>query len=379
MVEKSESRLVYAASESCANLLYESGFQAPDPFLWFEHEGKSFMVVSALEYGRALEQAKPDIEVVCYDNLKERFALKHQPEYGALAQVLAISRALGQKHWTVPYDFPLGLAQALTRRRIRLGVKQDFSPGRLCKNEQEQQAIAKALALAESGLARAEEVLRQSQIGSDELLYWQGEQLSAEQLRAEIDSTILHNGGLASGTICAPGVQGADPHQRGSGPIAANVPIVLDIFPRHTASGYYGDLTRTLVKGKAADSVWQAFEAVQEAQKKALQSLKAGISGKEVHELVEYCFAKHGFETLTEGVDKPRGFFHSTGHGLGLEVHELPSLSRRQVEPLQSGQVVTVEPGLYYPEWGGVRLEDVAVVCEKGHRNLTKAAIYLEI
>ena len=379
MDEKLTSRLIYAASESCADLLYESGFQAPDPCLWYEAAGQRGMVVSALEYGRARAQARTGVEVICSDNLKQRFALKRQPEYSALAQVLAISKALGQNHWSVPYDFPLGLAQALTRRRIRLSPKRDFAPGRLCKNALEQQAIAAAVELAEKGLARAEEVLRQSRIGSDQLLYWQEEPLSAERLRAEIDGVILQAGGLAQGTICAPGLQGAAPHERGSGPIAANVPIVLDIFPRHTASGYYGDLSRTLVRGKAADCVWQAFDAVHEAQKRALQSLRAGISGKEVHELVEQCFSERGFVTLVEGVDQPCGFFHSTGHGLGLEIHEQPSLSRRYVDALQSGQVLTVEPGLYYPEWGGVRIEDVAVICEEGHRNLTKAAVYLEI
>ena len=154
---------------------------------------------------------------------------------------------------------------------------------------------------------------------------------------------------------------------------------MLDIFPRSKRSGYHGDLTRTLVKGKASDCVWQAFNAVQQAQKNALQALKPGVSGKDIHQGLVDLLKERGFETVTGGGVTPRGFFHSTGHGLGLEVHEAPSLSLRNEAPLQAGHVVTVEPGLYYPEWGGVRLEDVAVLIDSGCRNLTKAPLLLEI
>jgi len=110
-----------------------------------------------------------------------------------------------------------------------------------------------------------------------------------------------------------------------------------------------------------------------------LSALKPGVSGKDIHQAVVDFFKAKGFETVTGGGTTPRGFFHSTGHGLGLEIHEAPSLSLRSEAPLQAGHVVTVEPGLYYPEWGAVRLENVAALSENGCQNLTKYPLFLEV
>lgn len=379
MSSSENPRLIFAASESCADLYYESGFSAPDPFLWYACSGHSAVVVSSLEFGRAQKQCRPGTKVICTEDLQLRFGLRKDPGSSALEQICAVSRALGQRHWQVPDDFPLGLAQKLARRRIQLETKSPFSPQRAIKSATEIEAIAEAVRLAETGLARAETILRESHISKDNLLYWQNEVLSAEILRGEIDARIALAGGVAQGTICAPGAQGADPHQAGYGPIRAHQPIVLDIFPRSKKSGYHGDLTRTLVKGKASDCVWRAFDAVLEAQQNALYALKPGVSGKDIHQVVVDLFEAKGFETVTGGGAMPRGFFHSTGHGLGLEIHEAPSLSLRNEDPLQAGHVVTVEPGLYYPEWGGVRLEDVAALSENGCRNLTSYPIFLEV
>jgi len=198
-------------------------------------------------------------------------------------------------------------------------------------------------------------------------------------LRGEIEAEISRRGGIALGTITAPGRQGADPHQVGWGPIAAHQPIVIDIFPRSQRSGYYGDLSRTLVKGQASDTVQRAFAAVAEAQKRAVAVLAPGRCPRAVHQLVVDYFAEQGYLTEYGQGRLPCGFFHSTGHGLGLEVHEAPGLNLRESLPLQSGNILTVEPGLYYPEWGGIRLEDVVVLRAEGCENLTQAPIYLEV
>lgn len=379
MPEPEHARLIYAASENCAELWYESGFSAPDPFLWFQISGQRAIVVSSLEFSRAQKECSAGTEVICTEDLKTRFGLRDAPAYSASEHICAISRSLGVRHWQVPDNFPLGLAQKLTKRRIRLSTLTPFSRQRAIKTEKEIAAIQEGVQLAETGLQRAESILRQSRIGKENLLFWQDKILTAEILRGEIDAEIARAGGIAQGTICAPGRQGADPHQIGTGVIHAHEPIVLDIFPRSKRSGYHGDLTRTIVKGKASDCVWGAFEAVQQAQKNALQALKPGVSGKEIHQGVVNLFKKKGFETVTGGGVTPRGFFHSTGHGLGLEVHEAPTLSLRNEAPLQAGNVVTIEPGLYYPEWGGIRLEDVAVLTNNGCRNLTTAPICLEM
>jgi len=379
MPELENARLIFAASENCAELWYESGFAAPDPFLWYEFSGQKAVVVSPLEFSRAQKECHAGTEVICTEDLKTRFGLREAPGYSALEHICAISRSLGVRHWQVPDNFPLGLAQKLARRRIRLSTLSPFSPQRAIKTETEITAIQEGVQLAEAGLYRAELILRQSHIGKQNLLFWQDKILTAEILRGEIDAEIARAGGIAYGTICAPGRQGADPHQIGSGDLHAHEPIVLDIFPRSKRSGYHGDLTRTLVKGKASDCVWRAFEAVRAAQTDVLNALKPGVTGKDIHQRVVDLFKARGFETVTGGGTTPRGFFHSTGHGLGLEVHEVPSLSPRNAAALQPGHVVTVEPGLYYPEWGGIRLEDVAVLTNDGCRNLTSAPICLEI
>lgn len=371
-------RLIYAASENCADLLYLSGLAAPDPFLWFQTPAGSAMVVSALEVSRAVKQGRAGVEVIPAGELQHRLGLRRPVAGGAAAQIVAVSRALGVKAWAVPGDFPLGLAREVQRHRIRLVPTLPFCPERLCKGAAEIAAIRAGVALAAAGLERACQILRQSAIGTDGWLHWQGTPLLAETLRGEINAEVARCGGSAAGTIAAPGVQGADPHQAGSGPIPAHAPIVLDIFPRHHDSGYYGDLTRTVVRGKASDAVWRAFTCVRDAQAKALSALRAGVTGAAVHELVEAHFSAAGYETELGGL-APRGFIHSTGHGLGLAVHEAPALSRRQTTPLQAGQVVTVEPGLYYPEWGGVRIEDVAVIRTDGSENLTGLPVFLEI
>jgi len=333
MPEPENARLIYAASENCAELWYESGFSAPDPFLWFECSGQKAVVVSSLEFSRAQKECRAGTEVICTEDLKTRFGLREVPAYSASEHICAISRSLGVNHWQVPDNFPLGLAKKLARRRVRLSTLSPFSPQRAIKTETEIAAIQEGVQLAETGLYRAELILRQSRIGKENLLFWQKEILTADILRGEIDAEIARAGGIALGTICAPGRQGADPHQIGSGEIHAHEPIVLDIFPRSKRSGYHGDLTRTLVKGKASDFVWKAFEAVQQAQTNALEALKPGISGKDIHQRVVDLFKARGFETVTGGGVTPRGFFHSTGHGLGLEIHEAPSLSPRNEAP----------------------------------------------
>lgn len=371
-------RLIYAASENCADQLYLAGLAAPDPFLWFQAPACCAMVVSALEVSRAVKQGRSGVEVVPSGELHRRLGLRRPVAGGAAAQIVAIARALGVKTWQVPADFPLGLAREVQRHRIRLIPTSPFCPERLCKNATEIAAIRAGVGLAAAGMERAFQVLRQSTIGADGLLHWQGTPLLAETLRGEINAEVARSGGSAAGTIAAAGTQGADPHQTGNGPIPAHVPIVLDIFPRHHDSGYYGDLTRTVVRGKASDTVWSAFACVRDAQAKALAALRPGVTGAAVHELVEQHFSAAGYVTELGGL-APRGFIHSTGHGLGLAVHEAPSLSRRQTTPLQPGQVVTVEPGLYYPEWGGVRIEDVAAICADGSENLTGLPVFLEI
>ncbi|MGI5925318.1 MAG: M24 family metallopeptidase [Lentisphaeria bacterium] len=369
--------LLYAASESCADLWYEAGFPTTDDFLWYAVGERRGIVINVMELARAQAEGRPGLEVMTPKAAAARWGLaEERPKTSDL--IAALAAYSGVKTWQVPANFPFALARTLLDKGLELEAVQRFCPQRAIKTAKEVAWLREGVQLAEAGLRRAEQVLRESVIDADNMVSWQDAVLTAERLRGEINAEVARCGGTASHTITAPGVQGASPHCEGSGPIAANVPIVLDIFPRCDRTGYYGDLTRTLVKGRAADCVRRAFASVQRAQREALAMLAPGVIAKTVHERVEAVFAEDGYETVFEP-GPARGFFHSTGHGLGLDIHEYPGLNLRNDEPLLVGNVVTVEPGLYYPEWGGIRIEDVAVITSDGAENLTTAPVYLEI
>ncbi len=369
------TRLIVATSETDADLLYATRFWAPDPYIFLEQKGKRTLVLSDLEIDRARRTARADAFVQFSDLEREvQGRSKKSPAY---EKVLAhFLRKRGVKSATVPASFPLGYARALAAAKIQLRIADGlFWPERAAKTNQELEQMSRASRITEAGLARAMEVLKASRPGPGKRLRWSGKPLTSELLRAEIDSAVLRAGGQPAGTIVAGGDQACDPHERGSGPLLANSLIILDIFPRDAKTGYFGDLTRTVLRGRASEEQRKLWDTVKAGQALALRRIKAGVDGMEIHKGIQDLFAKRGYTT---GVRKGRrvGFFHGTGHGLGLEIHEYPRL---QKVTLQERQVVTVEPGLYYPGLGGVRLEDVVVVTKTGCKMLSRFAKQLEI
>ena len=193
---------------------------------------------------------------------------------------------------------------------------------------------------------------------------------------------MIRLGGMGAHTIVAGGDQACDPHDGGSGPLRANQAIILDVFPRDEHTGYYGDMTRTVVRGKASDALRRQFEAVRDAQQAALKTIRGGIDGRTVHRAVQKLFDSRDFHTGTVSPNpksaRQQGFFHGTGHGLGLQVHEAPRMGNVSCR-LRAGHVVTVEPGLYYPGVGGIRIEDVVLVTTRGCRLLSNFPVAFEI
>lgn len=375
MKKDKTTRLIVAASESDADMFYATKFFAPDPFIFLEKNGKRTLVLSDLEIDRGRRQARAD-EFVAFSKLEREVqgrAKKAPPYEKVLAYFL---RQRGVRSTVVPANFPLGYAQELDRHKIRLRASNGlFWPKRDAKSDEEIQMIGRALRITEAGLARASEVLKASKIGAGKKLKWSGQTLTSEILRAEIDSAVLRAGGTPGGTIVAGGDQACDPHERGFGPLFANSLIILDIFPRDAKTGYFGDLTRTVVRGRASDAQRKLWETVKAGQAIALKRIKAGADGSTIHKAIQDFFVERGYAT---GVRRGRrvGFFHGTGHGLGLEIHEHPRL---QKVTLKDRQVVTVEPGLYYPGLGGVRQEDVVVVTKSGCKILSRFPKQLEI
>jgi Xaa-Pro aminopeptidase len=375
-MNKKPTRLLYAASESDADILYPTGFFAPDPFLFVQVGTRRLMVMSDLEMDRARAQATVD-RVLSWSKVARR--LEAAGERPTVAAVIArVLRDLGVRKVTVPRSFSLGLAMDLDGRGLRLDLGPDpFWPERAIKTPAEVRAIQQALRSAEAGLEAGIAALKACRIGRDGYLHRDGRRFTAEDLRSAVNTRIMADGCVPSHTICAPGDQAVDPHEEGHGPIRAHAPVVMDIFPRSESTGYFGDLTRTVVRGRASHRLHEAYAVVHEGVRLGHARLRDGIDGQSIHHEIQALFTRQGYKT---GVRQGRmqGFFHGTGHGVGLEIHESPSISTRP-SILRAGHVVTVEPGLYYLGLGGVRIEDVALVTKRGSRNLTTVAKQLEI
>jgi len=372
---KNETRLIVASSDHDPDMLYATKFFVPDPFIFLEQNGKRTIVLSDLEVDRGRKQASAD-EIVSYSQF-EREVQGKQKKAPPFEKVMShFLRTRGVRSAVVPANFPLGYAEELASHKIRLRPTNGlFWPEREAKSEAELQLMRRASGITEKGLARAMEVLSASNPGPGKKLSWSGRTLTSEILRAEIDSAILRAGGLPANTIVAGGDQACDPHERGSGPLKADSLIILDIFPRDARSGYFGDLTRTVVRGRASEAQRRLWETVREGQALALKKMKPGVDGLDLHNEVKKFFTDRGFPTeVRDG--RQVGFFHGTGHGLGLEIHEIPRFQKTVFKP---GQVLTVEPGLYYPGLGGVRLEDVVAVTKTGTRMLSRFEKRLEI
>jgi len=369
-------RLIIAASDSNADMLYATGFRVPDAFLFLEKNGRTSVLLSDLEVDRGRREAKVD-EVVPYSEVerKVRGRSKRPPSYGRVAA--GYLRSQGVDAVRVPSNFPLGTAVELSKAGVSIKpVTGHFWPQREIKTPDELVALGRSLRMTEAAMQRAFDILRASKIRKNGDLVWAGTALTSERLRTEIESVILREGGVAmNNSIVACGEQACDPHERGHGPLRAHAMIILDIFPRDATSGFFGDLTRTVVRGQASDAQRRMWDICLRAQQRALRQLKPGANGAALQDGIREFFTKSGYPTELRG-GRWTGFFHGLGHGLGLEIHEEPRISRTVLSP---GQVFTVEPGIYVPGVGGVRHEDVAVVTARGHRMLTSIEKPFEI
>ncbi len=373
MAKKSTGPILLVDSpERCADLRYASGFWAPDPLVFLDHGTRRVLLVSALEMGRAQALAAQTpggrLTVATPDSL----GLKGRQRRSLGEWAAALLRHEGVRAVRVPPGFPLGTAERLRARGCRVTVEREaLYPRRTVKTALELARIAECQRAAVAALRAAVARLRAAPIGSDGTLRDGRGPLTAEAVKAAIHTTLLARGTWCRDVIVAGGAAGADPHARGTGVLRAGEAIVIDIFPQHMEHGYWGDLTRTVVRGRAAPALRRQYRAVRAAHAAALAAVRAGAPVARVHAAAADTLAARGFETgIVDG--RPEGFIHSTGHGVGLEIHEAPSLAPLDGR-LKAGQVVTIEPGLYYRATGGVRIEDTVVVTRTGHRLLAKA------
>ncbi|MDP9426167.1 MAG: Xaa-Pro peptidase family protein [Actinomycetota bacterium] len=374
--------LVIGASQHDAAAYHLSGFLAPDPVICLKvggaDGGKSYLAVSSMEYGRAKKQARAD-EILSFDELGVVDLAKELKSGGrALAAAAAnLLSEIGAKNSPVAVPPDLGILYADELRARGLTVTPEarlFADLRRSKTDEEISYIGETQRAVEAACAHAVEVLKESEVSGEGILRWRGETLTSEILRAEVDAELLKRGCAADGTITAGGPQAADPHDEGHGPLRAGDSIIVDIFPASKESRYYADMTRTFVKGEPSEELQKMYDAVLESQEAALAMIGPGVNGRDIHGKVSEILHEKGYKTLQHdqkaGEPLQEGFIHGTGHGVGLEIHEAPRVSTAD-ETLVPGDVITIEPGLYDPKVGGVRIEDLVVVTEDGCRNLT--------
>jgi Xaa-Pro aminopeptidase len=369
--------LLVSASEGDSNMLYAAGFFVPDPFIFFQHKKKSYVVMSDLEIDRAEKQAHVDrvLSLSLYQKKLRKMGTTSPATIDVLDLLL---RERGIRSLIVPANFSALLTDQLRGKGFTVQIKRDpFFAARETKNADEVRHISESLRVAKLGLEAGIRALKRTKIGRDGYLYLNGSRLTSETLKTAVNTTIMAQGWLPSHTIISSGNQCVDPHHEGTGPIKAHTSIIFDIFPRSQKNGYFGDLSRTVVRGRATDKLKEIYATVQAGQQMGFDMIRDGINGRDVHLRILDLFTARGFPTGRIN-GRMQGFFHGTGHGLGLDIHEPPRIAPVEAK-LKTGHVVTVEPGLYYLGVGGVRLEDVVLVTEKGNRNLTDCPQFLEI
>ena len=363
-------------------LRHEVALGIPDPFVYAEKDGRKIVVISSMEAMR-VEALDAELEVrpleeFGADEIRRSGLGIHE---AALRQTVQVARGLGIERATVNGGFPLAHADALRTAGIELTVDQQlFDDRRRRKTGAELAGIRRAQKAAEVGVATARELLARAERANGGLAL-DGEPLTCELLKERIQSAFLAQGALAEEMIVSHGPQTAVGHDMGSGPIGANDVVLLDLFPIDLESACYADITRTLVVGDGSDDVHEWHALCMEALELAAKEVRPGVNGGEIHRLVSRFFADHGYPTqLTkqEGEVLRDGFYHGLGHGVGLEVHESPSLGMLG-EELVAGDVITIEPGLYRHGVGGVRIEDLLLVTEDGYERLTDCPYDLEL
>jgi Xaa-Pro aminopeptidase len=363
-------------------LRHEVPLGIPDAFFYAELDGRRVVVISSMEAMRveALDiglDVRPTEEFGA-DELR-RSGLDAYEYDRELAR--RIVRGLGIGKAIVPRGFPLGVADALRASGVELEVDQElFDDRRRRKSGHELAGIRRAQRAAEEGMAAARDLLLRAEPANGGLAV-DGEALTCELLKEHVQAAFLAHGALAEEMIVSHGRQTAVGHDMGSGPIARDDVVLLDLFPVDLESACFADITRTFVVGEAPSEIHEWHALCREALELAAAEIRPGVNGGDVHRLVSEFFAERGFPTqLTkaEGEVLRDGFYHGLGHGVGLEVHEAPSLGMIG-DVLVAGDVITIEPGLYRNGFGGVRVEDLLLVTDDGYERLTDCPYDLEL
>jgi Xaa-Pro aminopeptidase len=354
-----DAYVLYASSRE-ADMRYLTHFTTSDPFVFFKKPGDpGVIIVSQMELGRASREATTAVMTRTQAGLPDILKKEKDP-YRATAKMIA-----GQvgKKILVPPNFPIALANALSTHCTILVDSGTVLSMRAKKSKNEILLMKNVQKVTEKAMERAILLIKTASVKKG-ILHIDKKPLTAEQVKFSMHGLLLQHGCGAVDTIVSCGEDTAIPHITGSGPLKSDEPIVIDLFPVEEMSGYYADMTRTVVRGEPSADILEMYEILREAKQLGISRVKPGVSGADIHLTVVDFFKDHGYESNT------RGFVHNLGHGVGLQVHELPTVGPTG-KALTSGNVITIEPGLYYPGIGGVRLEDIGAVTSRGFDNFT--------
>ena len=351
--------VMYASSRD-ADMRYMTRFTTSDPFVYFYNgSGSGSIIVSQMEAVRAARESPAAVMTRTQAGLPDILKKESEP---LRATAKMIASQCGKKI-LVPPHFPIALAQALENYCTLSVDSGTVLSMRARKTRPEITTMKRVQEVTQTAMGHAITLIRKSTVKKG-ILHYKGKPLTSEQIRYTMHCYLLEHRCSAVDTIVSCGKDTAIPHMTGIGPLRANEPIIIDLFPVDDETGYYADMTRTVVKGEPSDEIREMYAALQEAKHQAISRIKPGVSGADLYQGVVDYFKDHGYHSDS------RGFVHNLGHGVGLQVHEMPTVGPSG-KALETGNVITIEPGLYYPDIGGVRLEDIGAVTAKGFTNFT--------
>lgn len=369
----SDAFLKQDISNKDANMFYLTDLKIPDPAVYLQTQEESIlMIYRSLELNRAREESS-------VDQVRSSNEYTTSEEDHSFRSLVGLLRDENIQNIAVAEDFELGLTKKLEEEEFEIKVIDDLvMESRKQKSSAEIDKLRNVQKITEDAMKETEKILAKSSV-EDEKLYFNEKPLTSERLKSKIEKFLLDaECRNPEGLIVTSGKASADAHKRESGKIKAYEPIIVDIFPQHK-SMYFGDMTRTFVKEKANEKLRKMKKAVLEAQEVAFEVLEQGegTEVKEIHNSVCKVLEKHGYQTPRTGAET-KGFIHSTGHAVGLDLHEPPKVAENKKE-LKAGNVLTIEPGLYIPEVGGIRMEDMILITEDGYENFNSMHKKLEL
>lgn len=366
-----ETKLLIADSATDSNMFYAARTVIDDDFIYLDKNGQKIIYVDSSWINSAKQEANVDkvINYSEYDKDANRNFLNN-----AIRLILKENKI---KKVFVPENFKVKYAKVLTDNKIKFEIKKPFFENRESKSRAEVANIKLAQKAVENAALKVISIIKKSTAGKDGKLELEGKILTRYFLeRAAIIELI--NNGYESPFGCMIFNSTDLFEENKEGLLFEGNPIIIDIFPKSSSNRYFSDMTRTVVKGKASPEIKKIYDTVLAAQELAIEKARPGLKGKELYKIVLDYFAKCGYKTTREG-NVAQGFTHGLGHGVGLDVHETPELNLSSEDVLKDGNIITIEPGLYYSKIGGVRIEDILLINKTGNENLTRFPKYLEV